>query len=149
MNKMQLQILGKQILNDNEKIILALIYLAGTKVQRFSRLQLAMYALKTLKIHSYKFTEHSPWGPADKKFRKEIGQLCGFISFDRYWDNEGNKHGIYRLTPGGQIYAEEIVNQFQSRYPKKYPTLLQIARKLKDPSEGLTALQLYNEFIKK
>ena len=146
---MQLQILGKQILNNNEKVILALIYLAGTKVQRFSRLQLAMYKIRTLNIHNYKFDEHSAWGPADKKFRKEIGQLCGFISFDRYWDNKGNKHGSYRLTSGGQIYAEEIVNQLQSQSPKKYPILLQIAQKLKDPPDGLTAIQLYNEFVKK
>jgi len=142
--------LEDEVLNPNRRTILALIYLSGGHVKRFSRLQLGMYALKELKVHTYDFHDHSPWGNADSQFRRDLNVLCGLINFDIDIDStpEKTKHALYTLSIVGKIFAKEFISNLEKNDPDKFEELCKISKYLRDPPSGDTSIKLYNRFIK-
>ena len=131
------------------KTLLSLIYLAGGKIKRYSRLQISMYAVKgqTLKLHSYAFTGTCTAGPADAQFLDDVHILCGYVLFDYYTDTKGTKHAIYSLSQGAMELAAMYVKQIEAYNPLGYARLKRVAEMVgKDPEDTPSSV-LHNAFV--
>lgn len=132
----------------NRKAILALLYLAGGKTKRYSRLQLGLYALKGYNLHHYKFKEMCSWGPSDCQFHEDLHRLCGDIIFRLYEtrDKGGDFHGEYEIYDAIKSEARDFVEEIRKENPKGYRRLKNIATLVGSPPEKVSAMYLFKKF---
>ncbi|MFB5620241.1 MAG: hypothetical protein ACE5RC_03825 [Nitrosopumilus sp.] len=107
---MQLSITEEKI-NQLEKSVLTLLYFVkDNKIQRYNRLQLALYHMRESFLPAFDFKSNNKWGKADENIRNFLNLLCGEI------DSEVKREGdtpylIYHLTVNGLSHAEQLVSE--------------------------------------
>lgn len=131
----------------NKKTLLALLYLAGGQIRRYSRLQLAVYALKDYSLHTYKFDEECSWGPADCQFHDDLHRLCGDITFRLYTARNNEVHSEYVLYNEMKGEAKNYAEEIKKKNPKGYRKLKQMAKLVGSPPEKVTAMYLFRKFV--
>ncbi len=136
-------------LTDDQKALLALMYLAGGEVQEFKRLRLGMYALKGHNLHDYEFKDHCPWGPEDGRFRSDLEASGAFINFKVLEDpnKKGVKHRVYELTGGAKTLGELAVYEIRENNPEGYRRLEEVGNLLKQPTDKISVEELYKQFV--
>lgn len=146
----QKSVLRSSILSENKKLLLAMLYLAGGSIKRYSRLQMGVYVLKESNLHSYKFNEQCSWGPADCQFHDDLEEMCGYIEFDLYKSSIDNQqHGEYRLYKPILDKAEQFANEIKRKNYEGFKKLKKISELLGKDPEKITSEFLYKRLILK
>lgn len=114
--------------------------LAGSKVENYSRLRIAVSMLKDLGLHTYKFEGKCPLGYGDPKFREDINTLGVYLDYRSFEDEEKNSHRLYELNELGKSYGKEYAKKIKEKNPVVYEKLEEVANLLKDPQ--WTAIKL-------
>ncbi len=111
---MQISI-NEQKINQLEKSVLTLLYFTKDhKIQRYNRLQLALYHMKDDFLPSFQFKSSNKWGPADEEIRNLLNLLCGEIDSE-IRRQHGIPYLIYNLTSNGMCRAEQLVSELSEK----------------------------------
>lgn len=128
-------------LGNNKKVLLALMNLAGDRVEGFTRLKAAVYMLKDCGLHTYKFKGRCPLGYGDPEFNDDINWFGVYVNYDVFEDKDKNPHRLYELNELGKSYGREYASAIRKKNPKIYKKLEKAAELLSNPK--LTATKLW------